>query len=142
MFFNMPRWSRLGAFVIDATTINALTGFILSLIPNSGFFLTGSNFALDVFNIFLIILFQVLIACIYTTILYKYAGGTFGKFFLKVNIVDENDEKLSSIDIFKREQLKWTLIYSTLLLYVIYGAYCVLNKKIMLHEKMTKTHIL
>lgn len=142
MYINMPRWSRTGAFIIDAVTINAFTAFFLQLIPNNGLFLTFDNFAFDIFNLLCIIVFQVIVACVYTTILYTYFGGTFGKFFLKVNIVNEKNKKLTPLEIFKREQLKWTLIYGTLLIYPIYGAICVLGKNTMLHEKITKTHIL
>ncbi len=143
MIKTMPRWSRMGAFLIDITTINALTRLILSIIPTDFFILTYENFSHDIMVYFLLLLFQVAVATLYTTLFYKVAGATFGKFFLKVDIVSsETGKEISTIEMAKREQLKWILVYSTLFIYVMYGAYCVFTKKEMLHEKISKTKIM
>ncbi len=142
MFYTMPRWSRMGAFIIDAVTINAFTAYILSFINNGEILLTGTNLGYDIMVLFLMILLQVALATVYGTVFYALAGGTFGKFFLRVHIVGEDNKKISNLEMFKREQLKWTLIYGTILIYPIYGAYCVYHKKTMFHEKVSKTHIL
>ncbi len=143
MIKTMPRWSRVGAFIIDATTINAIVQLIISLIPTTFFELTLTDFSHDIMIYFVLLLLQVFIATCYATLFYTLAGATFGKFFLRQDIVSiDKNEKISGLEMFKREQLKWTLIYASFLIYPIYGAYCIINKKAMLHEKVSNTKII
>ncbi len=139
--YSMPRWSRFGAFLIDSVTINAFSSFILGAFASS-IKLTGTNFLIDIFIIAGLYLFYILLATLYSAGFYIYSGGSFGKFFLKVHIVDEKNKNLDKKTIIKREYIKWLLIYATLGIYLFYGLYCVLNKKVMFHEKITNSHIL
>lgn len=137
----MYLWRRIGSFVIDSSIISMLSQIVFSLI-GSYFTLTLTNIYIDLFKIFIALLIVVCISTAYNIICYMYFKFPLGKLLLKIQVLDEHKQRISNFQYLIREFTKYTYVYATLGLYLIYQLIRYDRKHLQtFHDRRVNTHI-
>ena len=114
----MKLWKRIGASFVDLWVGNAIMSILL--LPFREYFITAQSTISGTLFTITILLFAtvVVFSGVYTYAFAKF-GGSPGKLLFNIKIKDKKNNKPSSEMVFKREMLKWTLLYASLAIYAI-----------------------
>ncbi len=137
----MQKWRRIGTFVIDNAVVSMFYQ-IIAVFFSFYIYFTLSNIIIDMFVLIFYIVLYIAVAMLYNFLSYKYAKWPLGKMILRVHVLGNDGQRLSTKMYMKREFLKYYLMFLTLFLYYFYSIYLVIFKnKQSYHEKKTNSYI-
>lgn len=136
----MKNIKRIISYIADLVIINAFTKALFYLIPLQYFAQTESDL-IKTIGFFVVILAATMASVLYSVGMYRYVGNTFGKVLFGIKIVNEDNKKATTKEVFEREFTKWALFYGTLSLYGIYCFISILISKRLYHDIIAKTNI-
>lgn len=132
---------RIGAYVIDLSVISMFIQVML-LFVGQFLVLTRNNILIDLFMYFLYLFILVFVSVGYNMVCYRYFKYPLGKMLMRIQILDEKQQRVSMKRYFIRECNKYVYMYATLFLYVPYQFFTkVVKDKQTFHDKQADTHI-
>ncbi len=130
---------RVGAFLLDAFIINGFATAILRVISSVFAIVINLN---DFVTLFTVILFQSIIAVIYTLLCQKLYRGTLGKRLLGLKVVDkDNQHEVSTAKLISREWSKWIIFYYFRIFGIIINIVLFIAIGTSIHDKLNKTEV-
>lgn len=134
-------WRRIGAYIIDLSVISMISQIIFSFI-SSKLVLTGTDLVTDMIVMYAFLLITVMIAVFYNVVSYHFFNYPLGKLLLSIQVLDENQKRLSTAEYATRELYKYVLTYATLGVYLPYQFLrYVVTKRQTFHDKKANSHI-
>ncbi len=134
-------WRRIGAFFIDSSVISMLLSIVFA-VAGPLVALTNTDIVIDLFKMVLFFIISIFVAVGYNVFCYSFFKYPLGKLLMRVLVLDENSERVSTKRYFIRELNKYTYIYATLGVYLPFQFLKnVASEKQVLHDKKSDTHI-
>jgi hypothetical protein len=131
----MKMWKRIGASFIDLWVGNAIMSIVL--IPFKDYFVSAQGtLGGTIFTITLLLFSMVIILASFSTYSFAKFGGSPGKLLFNIKIRDNKNNKALAEIVFKREILKWTLLYASMMLYALFIFLQIISGKKAYHDSV------
>ncbi len=131
---------RIGAFVIDQSVISMFLRIILFFLAPA-VTLKFDNVFIDLLRIYLFLFVCVAVSVTYNVVCYRFFKYPLGKLLLRVEVVDNKDNRLQVKKYLIRECYKYTYIYATFGIYILYQFLTkVIKHKQTYHDKQVNSY--